>query len=288
MTSMDRSPGGTPPGRARGARGPGMPGAWALAYVPIHVYWALTGSLRPFGELPGSLTDSQWRQANWAACFVITGAAVVSLALVQPWGRRLPRPILLGAPPVRRHPRRRPDDRPTRRSTRDARGQAPIVLEARRCSVRGRSQPPAGTPPPPDRWRSPPFADESGLRQAVEVLQPVVHEPASLRRAAARRAVSSRPPRHPRPRRHSRATSADSWTRRRSWVSWSEWSQPSRWSSPRLPERRERSSTLRPPGRSGRGPPVPGRHRRWRALALADTGDEPLQRRAEAESVARR
>jgi len=70
--------------------------AWALAYVPIHVYWALTGSAWPFNELPESLSDAQWRQANWGACAVIVGAAVVSLALVQHWGRRLPRPLLLG------------------------------------------------------------------------------------------------------------------------------------------------------------------------------------------------
>ena len=69
---------------------------WALAYVPIHLYWALTGSLRPFGELPGSLTETAWRQGNWAASVVITGAALECLALVQPWGHRLPRPILLG------------------------------------------------------------------------------------------------------------------------------------------------------------------------------------------------
>ncbi len=70
--------------------------AWALAYVPIHLYWALTGSAWPFGELPESLSDSQWRQANWGACVVIAGAAVISLALVQPWGRRLPRSMLIG------------------------------------------------------------------------------------------------------------------------------------------------------------------------------------------------
>lgn len=70
--------------------------AWALVYVPIHVYWALTGSLGPFGELPANLDPSQWQQANWGASIVIIGAAVFSLALVRPWGRRLPRRILLG------------------------------------------------------------------------------------------------------------------------------------------------------------------------------------------------
>lgn len=42
------------------------------------------------------MTEAQWRQGNWAASVVITGAALLCLALVQPWGRRLPRPVLLG------------------------------------------------------------------------------------------------------------------------------------------------------------------------------------------------
>ena len=90
------------PGRSSpGSPGPGSWGglagcAWALAYVPVHVYWAVTGDVSPFGDLPASLSPSQWRQANWAACVVIGGAAVFSLALVRPWGRRLPRFMLLG------------------------------------------------------------------------------------------------------------------------------------------------------------------------------------------------
>ncbi len=70
--------------------------AWALAYVPIHVYWALVGSPAPLGELPEALTEPAWRQANWAASVVILGAAALSLALVRPWGRRLPGWLLLG------------------------------------------------------------------------------------------------------------------------------------------------------------------------------------------------
>ncbi len=69
--------------------------AWAIAYVPIHGFWALTGNTWPIGELPQSV-EASWRQTNWAACLVIAGAAVVCLALVQPWGRRLPRGLLLG------------------------------------------------------------------------------------------------------------------------------------------------------------------------------------------------
>lgn len=70
--------------------------AWALAYVPIHLYWAATGDAWPIDGLPEGLTEPRWRQANWGATVVITGAAAVSLALVHPWGRRLPRSLLLG------------------------------------------------------------------------------------------------------------------------------------------------------------------------------------------------
>ncbi len=92
---MDSADGATRWGTVR-TRWAGRAGcAWALAYVPIHVYWALTGSTWPVGDLPESIAGS-WRQTNWAASVVITGAAVLSLALVQPWGRRLPRWMLLG------------------------------------------------------------------------------------------------------------------------------------------------------------------------------------------------
>lgn len=70
--------------------------AWALAYVPIHVYWAVTGDAWPIDGVPKGLTEPQWQQANWGATVVITGAAAVSLALVHPWGRRMPRSLLLG------------------------------------------------------------------------------------------------------------------------------------------------------------------------------------------------
>jgi hypothetical protein len=59
------------------------------------VYWAVTGSTTPIGELLG-MGESEWQQTNWAASLVLIGAAVFSLALVQRWGRRLPRGVLLG------------------------------------------------------------------------------------------------------------------------------------------------------------------------------------------------
>ncbi len=70
--------------------------AWALAYLPIHVYWALTASFWPAGDLPASLDPEQWKVANWGASVVIVGAALVCLALDRPWGDLLPRRMLLG------------------------------------------------------------------------------------------------------------------------------------------------------------------------------------------------
>ncbi|WP_163509382.1 DUF3995 domain-containing protein [Fodinicola acaciae] len=66
---------------------------WALAYVPIHVYWAFGGSAAFLG-----LTRStpEFALANWGACVVIVGAALVSLALVRDWGRLAPRWALQG------------------------------------------------------------------------------------------------------------------------------------------------------------------------------------------------
>lgn len=55
--------------------------AWALAYLPIHLYWALTGGVWPMEELPDALEAAQWKQANWGASVIIVGAALVCLAL---------------------------------------------------------------------------------------------------------------------------------------------------------------------------------------------------------------
>lgn len=61
--------------------------AWALAYVPIHVYWALGGLSTPIG-----ITGHQqgFRVANWGACVVIIGAGLTCLVLTRSWGAALP------------------------------------------------------------------------------------------------------------------------------------------------------------------------------------------------------
>ncbi len=61
--------------------------AWALAYIPIHVYWALGGLSTPIG-ITGR--RSGFRTANWGACVVIVGAGLTCLVLTRPWGVTLP------------------------------------------------------------------------------------------------------------------------------------------------------------------------------------------------------
>ncbi|HEY2238476.1 MAG TPA: hypothetical protein VGI21_06785 [Streptosporangiaceae bacterium] len=60
---------------------------WALAYVPIHVYWALGGTSAPIG-ITGA--QSGFRAANWGACVVIVGAGLTCLSLTRRWGEALP------------------------------------------------------------------------------------------------------------------------------------------------------------------------------------------------------
>ena len=60
---------------------------WALAYVPIHVYWGLGGTSTPIG-ITG--TRANFAVANWGACVVITGAGLVCLSLTTRRGQLLP------------------------------------------------------------------------------------------------------------------------------------------------------------------------------------------------------
>lgn len=77
-----------PPVRTIATRTLGTIGlTWALAYVPIHLYWGLGGTSTPIG-ITG--TQPGFRVANWGACVVIVGAGLTCLALTRPWGERLP------------------------------------------------------------------------------------------------------------------------------------------------------------------------------------------------------
>ncbi len=66
---------------------------WALAYVPIHVYWAL-GGLSPSIGITGR--QEGFEVANAGACVVIIGAGLTCLALTQRWGAALPGVLLRG------------------------------------------------------------------------------------------------------------------------------------------------------------------------------------------------
>ncbi|GAB2464393.1 hypothetical protein [Jatrophihabitans fulvus] len=60
---------------------------WAAAYVPVHAYWALGGATAPFGIAD---PPPEWVLANGAACVLIAGAGLLSLALGRSWGRVVP------------------------------------------------------------------------------------------------------------------------------------------------------------------------------------------------------
>ncbi|WP_344309270.1 DUF3995 domain-containing protein [Fodinicola feengrottensis] len=66
---------------------------WALAYIPIHIYWAFGGSAAFLGL---ARTNADFQIANWGASVVLLGAGLTAFALVRPWGRLLPRWGLLG------------------------------------------------------------------------------------------------------------------------------------------------------------------------------------------------
>ena len=67
--------------------------AWALGYVPIHLYWALGGLSTPIG-VTGH--QSGFRMANWGACLLIAGAGLTCLALTRRWGAVLPAALRRG------------------------------------------------------------------------------------------------------------------------------------------------------------------------------------------------
>ncbi len=70
-----------------------------MAFVAAHGYWALGGRLG-FGDQPAGIPLTTSSLAGWVftiavAAMFIAGLAV-PLALVQRWGRRIPRRLLLG------------------------------------------------------------------------------------------------------------------------------------------------------------------------------------------------
>lgn len=71
---------------------------WAWAFLALHVYWAFGGRFG-FGDQtdPIPATTSTVTGWVWTLGVLVMFAAgpVVPLALVRPWGRRLPRRLLL-------------------------------------------------------------------------------------------------------------------------------------------------------------------------------------------------
>ncbi|ELZ07482.1 DUF3995 domain-containing protein [Natrialba aegyptia] len=70
---------------------------WAAVFAAMSFYWALGGTL----GLKTIGTFAQSRDPTFVALLWVTGAmkiggGLVALALVRPWGHRVPRPLLLG------------------------------------------------------------------------------------------------------------------------------------------------------------------------------------------------
>lgn len=86
------------------------PGAWtgraaaltAFLFAAVSLYWA-TGGTAGLDTLGGTIEeraragDPVIMRANWAAVVLKILGGVLALALVQPWGRRLPRRVMLAA-----------------------------------------------------------------------------------------------------------------------------------------------------------------------------------------------
>ncbi|MCG7346284.1 DUF3995 domain-containing protein [Sporosarcina sp. ACRSL] len=65
---------------------------WSLLYIPIHIYWAFGG----MALMPGVLQDeAMWEAVNWGASVMLLVAALLALSLVHPWGKSIPRGLLL-------------------------------------------------------------------------------------------------------------------------------------------------------------------------------------------------
>lgn len=57
-------------------------GAWSVAYVLPHLYWALGGEAFLFTVKESAAEMDDWKAINWAASVVLTGAALLGPALV--------------------------------------------------------------------------------------------------------------------------------------------------------------------------------------------------------------
>lgn len=65
--------------------------AWALVFMVPHVYWALGGT----AGLGNQSIEGALAVINYAAIVLSIVAAALALALIRPWGARVPRRLLL-------------------------------------------------------------------------------------------------------------------------------------------------------------------------------------------------
>jgi hypothetical protein len=72
--------------------------AWTLAFAAVHGYWYLGGRVG-FGDLADPLPGAPSSLGDWifsgAVVAMFAAGLVVPRALVRPWGRRLPRRLLV-------------------------------------------------------------------------------------------------------------------------------------------------------------------------------------------------
>ncbi len=71
---------------------------WTVAFIALHAYWYLGGRVG-FGDQVDPLPDAPSSLGDWIFSVVVFGMFVAGLvvpsALVRPWGRRVPRRLLV-------------------------------------------------------------------------------------------------------------------------------------------------------------------------------------------------
>ena len=88
-------------GRSRATRRAGYAaGAWAFAFAALSFYWAAGGTAGVDTVSPGvkdlALARAPWFVAVlWVTAALKLGAGLLALALIRPWGRWIPRWMLL-------------------------------------------------------------------------------------------------------------------------------------------------------------------------------------------------
>lgn len=75
--------------------------AWCVLFGALHLYWALGGTVgfaefsMPPNKILALTRDPGYMRITWGVVFLCLFAAILALATIQPWSRRLPRWLLL-------------------------------------------------------------------------------------------------------------------------------------------------------------------------------------------------